>query len=59
MKIESNGKYEVIIGYVECSEDEIRSREDKIISVLMDNAIRLEREKARERFKKEKCLTQA
>ncbi len=53
MKNKSNGKYEVIIGYVECSEDEIRSREDKIISVLMDNAIRLEREKARERFKKE------
>ncbi len=54
---ESNGKYEVIIGYVECSEEEIRDREARIISVLMDNAIKLEREKARERFKKEKCLT--
>lgn len=40
----SNGKYEVEVNFVKCKTEEERiQREDKIISILIDNAIKIER----------------
>jgi hypothetical protein len=42
----SNGKYKVELNFVECSTEEERiDREDRIISILIDNAIKIERKK--------------
>ncbi len=55
---ESNGKYEVELSFVECpTEDERRDREDRIIAILVDNAIKSERTKIKKQLIKEKSLT--
>jgi hypothetical protein len=49
----SNGKYKVELNFVECPTEEERiDREDRIITILIDNAIKIERKKTRKTKKK-------
>ena len=51
-------EYKVTVNYVECpSKEELEFRIDKIISILVGNAVRLEREKLKKKGQKKAELT--